>query len=128
MQRVYSGNNGSARRAFSSAAYVAAGKTGTAQSFYYDAAQRKSFQTVNLTHIGFAPFDNPEIAYAIVVPWASEAAVYESNYTSALAREVVDKYFEIQKKNDVLKESESSSTPIIKPAFTSDKIDEEENE
>jgi len=128
MQRVYFGNNGSARRAFSNAPYTAAGKTGTAQSFFYDAAQGKSFQTVNLTHIGFAPYDNPEIAYAIVVPWASEASVYESNYTSALAREVVDKYFEIQKKNDVLKENESSSTPTIKPAFTNDKIDEEETE
>ncbi|WP_342598400.1 penicillin-binding protein 2 [Psychrobacillus sp. FSL H8-0483] len=128
MQRVYFGNNGSARRAFSNAPYTAAGKTGTAQSFYYDPAQRKSFQTVNLTHIGFAPYDNPEIAYAIVVPWASEASVYESNYTSLLAREVVDKYFEIQKKNDELKENESSSTPIIKPAFTNDKIDEEETE
>ena len=65
MQRVYFGNRGTARSAFASAPYTAAGKTGTAQSFFYDPEKEQSYRTVNLTHVGFAPYDNPEIAYAV---------------------------------------------------------------
>ena len=128
MQRVYYGNRGTARSAFSSSKFNGAGKTGTAQSFFYDPAQKKSFRTVNLTHVGFAPFDNPEIAYALVIPWASLESNYKSNFSTAIARQLVDKYFEIQQKNGALKENEASPLPTIKPAFTNDKIDEEATE
>lgn len=128
MQQVYSGNKGTARSAFGSAPYTAAGKTGTAQSFFYDPALKQSQRTVNLTHVGFAPYDNPEVAYAVVVPWASLESSYKTNFTTRLTRELVDKYFEIQQKKHTLIEQETTVTPMIKPPYTNDSIDEEDNE
>ena len=43
-----------------------------------------------------------------------------------MAREVVDTYFNIQKKKSTLENNESTATPPIKPAFTNDQIDEGE--
>ncbi|MEH6943770.1 penicillin-binding transpeptidase domain-containing protein, partial [Bacillus sp. JJ722] len=51
--------------------YKLAGKTGTAQSFYYDPVKKylyKEKPTYNLTLVGYAPHDNPEMAFAVVVP------------------------------------------------------------
>ncbi|MEK4521719.1 penicillin-binding protein 2 [Psychrobacillus sp. FSL W7-1457] len=126
MQRVYFGKQGTGARAFGNAPYTAAGKTGTAQSYYKDDTMKESVRTVNLTHVGFAPYDNPEIAYAIVVPHAFTESSYKTNYTSVMAREVVDTYFNIQKKKSTLENNESTATPPIKPAFTNDQIDEGE--
>ncbi|MEI4770896.1 penicillin-binding protein 2 [Psychrobacillus sp. FJAT-51614] len=132
MKLVYSGSKGTARSAFGTAPYQGAGKTGTAQSFFHDFALPKSqrnVSTVNLTHIGFAPFDNPEIAYALVIPQASLESSYKTNFSTPIAKELVDKYFEIQLKNSTLKENEDASLyPTIKPAFTNEKIDEEETD
>lgn len=128
MQRVYYGDRGTAHTAFSNFPYNGAGKTGTAQSSHWDAEQKINFKTVNLTHIGFAPFDNPEIAYALVIPQAALEADYKVNFSTPIARKLVDKYFEIQQKNSTLKENEPSPTKLIKPAFTNEKIDEEETE
>jgi penicillin-binding protein A len=54
--------------------YRIAGKTGTAQSYYYDPVLRKKIlddPTYNLTLVGYAPFENPEVAFSIVVPYVS---------------------------------------------------------
>lgn len=128
MHRVYYGDKGSARGAFGNSLFNGAGKTGTAQSFFYDAEKGTSFATVNLTHVGFAPFDNPEIAYAVLIPQASLESSYKTNFSTPFARELVDKYFEIQKKNAALKEDDSTPMPKIKPAFTNELIDEEQAE
>ena len=125
MSRVYYGNNGSARAYFGDSDYKAAGKTGTAQVVYYD-TKRDNWgdETINSTHIGFAPFDNPEIAYAVIIPWAP---YYNGQYESTgtiLAREVVDAYFEIKKKNEAVEELESSTLKTIKPAFSETLINE----
>lgn len=126
MNLVYYGNQGSARSYFGDAPYQAAGKTGTAQVVYYGPKEDYwGDNTINSTHIGFAPFDNPEIAYAVMIPWAPyHNGVYESTGT-ILAREVVDAYFAIQKENGKTEENESSTLKTIKPAFTDTKIDED---
>lgn len=52
--------------------YKIAGKTGTAQSNYYDPIAKRNlteFPTYNLTLVGYAPFDQPEVAFSIVVPY-----------------------------------------------------------
>lgn len=119
MSRVYFGNQGSARSYFGDAPYDAAGKTGTAEVVYYG-PQRENFgqKTINSTHIGFAPFDNPEIAYAVVVPWAPyHNGVYESTGT-ILAREVVDSYFAIQKKKGLTAENDSSTSHEVKASLS----------
>lgn len=52
--------------------YNLAGKTGTAESFYYDPVKKRiitDIPTYNLTLVGYAPFNDPEIAFSIVVPF-----------------------------------------------------------
>lgn len=126
MYRVYYGNQGSARSYFGDSPYKAAGKTGTAQVDYYDVKKENwGDKTINSTHIGFAPFENPEIAYAVIMPWAP---YYNGQYESTgtiLAREVVDAYFEIKKKNEGVEEIESSTLQTIKPAFSETLIEDD---
>ncbi len=125
MSRVYFGNQGSARSYFGDLPFEAAGKTGTAQVVYYG-PKKDNWRdaAINSTHIGFAPFDNPEIAYAVVIPWAP---YYNGQYEATgtiLAREVVDAYFEIKNRNEAVGESESSTLQTIKPAFSETLIEE----
>lgn len=126
MSLVYYGNNGSARSYFGDTPYTAAGKTGTAQSVYNGPKLKNNGEeTINSTHIGFAPFDNPEIAYAVMIPWAP---YYNGQYQSTgtiLAREVVDAYFEIQKKNDTAIENDSSTIQTIKPVFSNEIVEDD---
>lgn len=126
MNRVYYGDQGSARSYFGDAPFQAAGKTGTAQVVYYGPKEDYwGDNTINSTHIGFAPLDNPEIAYAVMIPWAPyHNGVYESSGT-ILAREVVDAYFAIQKENGKTEENESSTLKTIKPAFSGTEIEED---
>ena len=107
---------------------VEVGKLGLLNLLHMMQTLGESFGTVNLTHVGFSPFDNPEIAYAVIIPQASLESVYKTNFSTPLARELVDKYFEIQEKNANLKNTDPSVTSIVQPAFTNDKIDEEEIE
>jgi hypothetical protein len=58
------------------------------------------------------------------MPWAP---YYNGQYESTgtiLAREVVDAYFEITKKNEAVEELESSTLRTIKPAFSETLIKE----
>ncbi|WP_349407829.1 peptidoglycan D,D-transpeptidase FtsI family protein [Pseudalkalibacillus sp. SCS-8] len=64
--------------------YVAAGKTGTAQ---YDG------DSYILTLVGYAPHDNPEIAFAVVSPYAVEGAINKE-----IGRQALDAYFELKEK------------------------------
>ncbi|MEH7492795.1 penicillin-binding transpeptidase domain-containing protein, partial [Neobacillus niacini] len=76
------------------------GKTGTAQAFY-DGPERKKFgkippEVMNLSLISYAPSNNPEVAMAVLVPWA-----YQGNSGPATAnmigRRVMDMYFNLKK-------------------------------
>lgn len=93
--------DGTAVRYFHTAEYHPAGKTGTAEAFY-DGPKRKQFgkeapQVMNLSLIGYAPDDNPEIAMAVLVPWAYQSANGRgtNNY---IGRAVMDAYFDLKKK------------------------------
>ena len=60
--------------------YMYYGRHGTARKFLRERnmmqlgkqeLHRRSVQgipTINLSHVGFAPYENPEIAYAIIIP------------------------------------------------------------
>lgn len=85
---------------FKDAEYNPAGKTGTAQAFY-DGPERKKFgkippEVMNLSLISYAPSDNPEVAMAVLVPWA-----YQGNSGPATAniigKRVMDTYFNLKK-------------------------------
>ncbi|WP_407268396.1 peptidoglycan D,D-transpeptidase FtsI family protein [Radiobacillus sp. PE A8.2] len=66
---VFHGSQGTATGRWSEApypSYKVAGKTGTAQRVIYEDGVRYDRQ--NLTLVGYAPYDNPEVAFAVVVP------------------------------------------------------------
>lgn len=126
LRRVYFGGGGSARKQFATADYTAAGKTGTAQVVYYGPQEEKyGTDTINLVHVGYAPFENPEIAYAIIYPWATTD--FDTYFTQGneTARELLDAYFELKKKyaTEGLTASQVAM-PIIKAS--TETLDEDE--
>lgn len=127
MRRVYFGSQGSGASHFRDAKFTAAGKTGTAQADYYGPnTSAYGRRTISISHIGFAPYDNPEIAYAVLVPWVSTNEDAYIPINNVIARKAVDKYFEIQKKN-TKKEKQKVGGKIQKP-ITKEQIDEEDSQ
>lgn len=122
MHLVYFGRQGSAASDFSGVDFDAAGKTGTAEVVYYG-PKRASYgsQTLTVTHIGFAPYKNPEIAYAVVVPWITTSDRYP-HINNIIARKAVETYFSLQK-DHMQKQKQSTKEKITKPKNT-----ESENE
>ncbi|MFF2795094.1 peptidoglycan D,D-transpeptidase FtsI family protein [Lysinibacillus xylanilyticus] len=127
LRRVYTGSQGTARGAFANAPYTAAGKTGTAQVVYYGPLKEYyGTDTLSFTHVGFAPYENPEIAYAVVIPWATTNTGAHLTNNNVIARESVDKYFELKAKYEAEKVTDSNVKQPILPAITEDKISEDE--
>ncbi|MEK5487459.1 MULTISPECIES: peptidoglycan D,D-transpeptidase FtsI family protein [Lysinibacillus] len=129
LRRVYTGSKGTAKRQFGNAPYTAAGKTGTAEVMYYgDLRQYRGQYSLTYTHVGFAPYENPEIAYAVVIPWASTNPNQPFSANNDIARKALDKYFELKAKYKSEKVTESDVKQTILPAITKDKIGEDEEE
>ncbi|PFK45834.1 penicillin-binding protein [Bacillus cereus] len=99
-RQVFNDQGGTGTKYFASAPYKAAGKTGTAQIPYggdkeigRDAnGQRKIIY--NLTLVGYAPYDDPEVAFSVVVPWVHDDKTGINGY---IGREIMDAYFELKK-------------------------------
>ncbi len=73
--------------------YNVAVKTGTAQNqFYVDGEEQ---QTNNLTLVGYAPYDEPEIAFAIVIPKAG-IGNDQNGIHHNIGNRLIDAYFEIK--------------------------------
>ncbi len=129
LRQVYIGPQGSARGAFSNAPYTAAGKTGTAEVVYYGPIRDEwRTQTVNLTHVGFAPYNNPEVAYAVMIPWVTTNFNIYQPHNNEIAREILDVYFELKEKYAENGISSHSVEQKILPPTTDEKIDEETEE
>jgi len=129
LRRVYTGAHGTAKRHFANAPYTAAGKTGTAEVIYYgDLRENWGTYTLTYTHVGFAPYENPEIAYAVVIPWASTNPQQPFSANSEIARKALDKYYELKEKYKAEKVTDSDVTQPILPAVTKDKIGEDEQQ
>lgn len=75
-----------------------AGKTGTAQAFIFEWVNGKLItnETINLTLVGYAPNDNPEIAFAIVVPNLNSS---ENPVNKLIGQAILAKYFELKQGN-----------------------------
>ncbi|MEK4049163.1 MULTISPECIES: penicillin-binding protein 2 [Bacillus] len=72
-----------------------AGKTGTAQTFYYGA--NRSWwgnPTYNLTFGGYYPSSNPKVAFSVVTPYVSD----KDPVIKTIPSKIIDKYVELQKK------------------------------
>ncbi|WP_338754791.1 penicillin-binding protein 2 [Bacillus sp. FJAT-52991] len=99
---VMNGSKGTARRYFASAPYNPAGKTGTAEGVY-DGPKREQYlengqelpMTWNVTLVGYAPYDNPEVAFSVVVPWVYEGKG-KSSINNVIGRRILDEYFKLK--------------------------------
>jgi len=107
MQYVYTGPHGTARNIFAGKDYDGAGKTGTAQAF------SNGRPTINLSHVGFAPFENPEIAYAVVIPNISTNQRVYPYANNEIVKQAVDEYFKLKAKRAKEETSTAGKQPII---------------
>ena len=129
MHRVYTGQFGSAKSAFKGASFTGAGKTGTAQRLLTDYARNiVGVPTVNYAHIGYAPYENPEIAYAVIVPWANTNFNVTIPVANQIARQAADAYFELKEKYKAEGLLDSVTNQSLLPTPTEEQLGEEEEE
>jgi penicillin-binding protein A len=100
-KKVMQERGGTAYKYFRNARYSPAGKTGTAEAFY-DGPERHSFgkeppPVMNLSLVSYAPSTNPEIAMAVIVPWAYQGEK-DNRANLKIGRRVLDTYFEMKKR------------------------------
>ncbi len=99
-KKVMQEQGGTAYSFFGGKSYSPAGKTGTAEAFY-DGPLRSNFgkeppEVMNLSLVGYAPSDNPEIAMAVLVPWAYTGGT-DNRSNLKIGERVLDTYFDLQK-------------------------------
>ncbi|MFD1736561.1 peptidoglycan D,D-transpeptidase FtsI family protein [Bacillus salitolerans] len=95
-RQVMQERGGTAANFFKDKFYKPAGKTGTAQAVYWGQNKEKhGSSTYNLTLVGYAPFHQPEIAFAVVVPWA-HSKDNENNINKEIGERILDTYFELK--------------------------------
>ncbi|MBO0600350.1 penicillin-binding protein 2 [Sporosarcina sp. E16_3] len=107
MHYVYYGARGTAPNIFAGKDYDGAGKTGTAQAF------SSGKPTINLSHVGFAPYENPEIAYAVVIPNISTNQRIYPYAQNEIVKQAVDEYFILKAKRAKEETSTAGKQPII---------------
>lgn len=75
--------------------YNPAGKTGTAQSFVFERKNGKviTHSTYNLTLVGYAPMEKPEVAFSIVVPYLDRD---NNPVNKKIGQRILAKYFELK--------------------------------
>ncbi|MED4229441.1 penicillin-binding protein 2 [Neobacillus cucumis] len=100
-KKVMQEPGGTAYKFFKGAEYSPAGKTGTAEAFY-DGPLRSHFgkeppPVMNLSLISYAPSSHPEVAMAVLVPWAYDGKD-DNRANLKIGRRVLDTYFKIKKK------------------------------
>ncbi|MDR4241532.1 penicillin-binding transpeptidase domain-containing protein, partial [Bacillus mycoides] len=98
-RQVYNDTVNTATKYFAGVPYKAAGKTGTAQTVYGGDkeigrnAKGERRETYNLTLVGYAPLEDPEVAFSVVVPWVHDDKTGINGY---IGREIMDAYFELK--------------------------------
>lgn len=113
MHYAYYGTRGTATDIFKGKPYDGAGKTGTAQDG--TVVDGVFYNTINLTHVGFSPFEEPEIAYAVLIPHISTASRGFMPAQNQIIAAAVDKYYELKAKKDLDREDSSPVKGIQKP-------------
>ena len=91
---------GTGTRFWGGKSYNPAGKTGTAESAVYrkvDGDYKKVAETENLTLVGYAPYDDPEIAFAVVVPFLNKSRSASVPINHEIGMGIMDHYFEMKK-------------------------------
>nr|WP_228765881.1 penicillin-binding protein 2 [Bombilactobacillus apium] len=97
---VHGNNDWTTARSLANIKPTVAGKTGTAQSFYYDADNPNSPNppsTITLSMVAYAPADHPTLAIAIVLPNLSSE---KGGYNLTIAKSMITDYFKTEDKKD----------------------------
>ncbi|WP_368483267.1 peptidoglycan D,D-transpeptidase FtsI family protein [Oceanobacillus sojae] len=95
-RRVFQESGGTGNSYFKNKSYNPAGKTGTAQTSVFENGQKIDLN--NLTMVGYAPFDDPEVAFAVVVP--SVGISKGNGVNGKIASRILDAYFDIKEDHD----------------------------
>ncbi|WHY79651.1 penicillin-binding protein 2 [Neobacillus sp. WH10] len=98
-KKVMQEPGGTAYNFFQGVTYSPAGKTGTAEAFY-DGPFRSNYgkeppPVMNLSLVCYAPSTNPEVAMAVLVPWAYEGSV-DNRANLKIGKRVLDTYFQMK--------------------------------
>src|SRR5699024_9792867 len=88
---------GTGRGSWSGSDYDVALKTGTAQNYFYEDEVEQ--RTNNLTLVGYAPYDEPEIAFAIVVP-KTGIGTNQSGVHHNIGNRLINTYFEMKEERE----------------------------
>jgi len=88
--QVTHGSRGTARAYFANEPYDAAGKTGTAESY------KDGKKTWNLSFVGYAPYNKPEIAISVIVPNAYQGKDSPYPITNVISQRVFRAYFDLK--------------------------------
>ncbi|HGH7173812.1 TPA: peptidoglycan D,D-transpeptidase FtsI family protein [Bacillus wiedmannii] len=121
-RQVFNDSGGTAAKYFAGAPYKAAGKTGTAQTVYGGDkeigrnAKNERVETYNLTLVGYAPLEDPEVAFSVVVPWVDD----KSGINGYISRDIMDAYFDLKK----VENGEASKDEIDNKKKNKDQDDE----
>lgn len=86
--------------------YEAAGKTGTAENEIYRDG-RKIADTENLALVGYAPYNNPEVAFAVIVPNLSKSRGNAINHK--IGTGILDAYFDMKKSSTKKEDNEENN-------------------
>lgn len=105
-RQVYQTPTGTAYNYFRGVDYKPAGKTGTAESFYFEDGKLLA-ETENRSLIGYAPYDEPEIAFAVIIPYLGKPT-NQHPINHEIGRGIMDTYFKLKKERDEKYESEEN--------------------
>lgn len=113
MLQVSHTDDGTARYFFQNYPIQVGSKTGTTEAFYSGPIQYVRNQPVtNATYVGFAPYNNPEIAVSVVVPYLLEDSW--GRESTRIAHQVMNAYFEMQ--NETKELIEQHMETFVEPA------------
>lgn len=90
-QRVFNSPSGTGYRYWNGKSYKPAGKTGTAETSVYENGNR--YSVINLSLVGYAPYDDPEVAFAVLVPNLSSSSA-ANGINHQIGTKIMDAYFE----------------------------------
>lgn len=89
---------GTGTRYWASKSYDAVGKTGTAENSIYEDG-KKLADTENLALVGYAPKDDPEIAFAVMVPNTGQVRG-QPRVNHNIGTRLMDTYFELKNERE----------------------------
>lgn len=96
-RKVFQESGGTGYSHWSNKDYNPAGKTGTAENEIY--IDGKKYDLENLALIGYAPYNDPEIAFAVMVPNLGKVRGQHS-VNHAIGTKILDAYFDLKKERN----------------------------